>query len=107
MRRVRLLRMRSVRRTMAYAVIAGSLCGFASASLAGNKLPTRVPPPGGGNGHAIAKFRVGITILPTPAASRTAMASRRIAELDGAVERFSGFTVRTTVTGKHIAMDVE
>jgi len=95
-------------RVAAVSFVAGScLFGFASAAYAGNKLPAHVPPSSGGNGHASAKFRVAITILPVPAASKVTLAPRSVAELHDTVERFSGYAVRTTVINRHIAMDVD
>lgn len=98
----------SVRRAAASAVVASFLFGFVSVSAAGNKLPTRVPPSNGGNnGHASAKFRVAITILPAPAASKSSIKPQQVSELDGRVEHFSGYVVKTTIADTHISMDVE
>lgn len=96
-----------VRYTTASVIIASCLFGFTSASSAGNNLPTRVPPSSGGNGHASAKFRVAITVLPAPAASKVTLGPRSVAALHETVEQFSGYAVRTTVIDRHIAMDVD
>ena len=88
-------------------VVVGCLFGFMPESIAGTKLPSFIPPTSGGNGHTSAEFRVAITILPAPAASKVALESQGIPALNGSVERFSGYTVRTSIADTHITMDVE